>query len=93
MHEMTPAPGERLMSHDATKKASQVDSDTGRAPVAKNGYINRDPAHDRRACPFPAMRATIGPERGSGADRNVFPRRSCSFPAASSGNAKPWTFE
>jgi len=38
MHEMTPAPGERLMSHDATKKASQVESDMARDP-AREGQI------------------------------------------------------
>jgi len=39
MHEMAPAPGDRLMSQEATKKASQVDSDTARAPETKSGRL------------------------------------------------------
>jgi pimeloyl-ACP methyl ester carboxylesterase len=38
MHEIAPAPGDRLMSQEATKNASQVDSDMFKSPIRRSLY-------------------------------------------------------
>ena len=40
MHEIAPAPGDRLMSQEAAKKASQVESDIDRSRKQRRFYGN-----------------------------------------------------